>query len=175
MYRGTTADIMRYMEPIQEATTTYLSEGPDDTARLGERLGRLLQSGDIVCLQGELGAGKTCLTQGIARGWGVVERVTSPTFTLLNEYEHPQRSGRFYHLDCYRLSGADEAWALGLDDVLDAPGALVVEWPERVLAALPAGRLWVVLDRLGEGRRRLTFSASGARHEMLLAELTQGG
>jgi tRNA threonylcarbamoyladenosine biosynthesis protein TsaE len=166
---------MPHVDATGETVAEVLSEGPGFTARLGEGLGRLLQAGDVVCLQGELGTGKTYLTQGIARGWGVRERVTSPTFTLLNEYERASDGARFYHLDCYRLEDADEAWALGLDDVLDARGVLVVEWPERILAALPPERLWVTLQREGKGRRRLLFSASGARYAVLLATLMAEG
>lgn len=167
--------IMPRMDSTKGTTAELLSQGPEFTAQLGERLGRLLGAGDVVCLQGELGTGKTCFAQGVARGWGVRERVTSPTFTLLNEYQRATDASRFYHLDCYRLGGAGEAWALGLDDVLDAGGVLVVEWPERILAALPPERLWVTLRREGEGRRRLSFSASGARYGDLLAALTAEG
>jgi tRNA threonylcarbamoyladenosine biosynthesis protein TsaE len=156
---------------IEEKNVELLSEGPEFTTRLGEYLGRLLQADDVVCLQGELGAGKTCLTQGIARGWGVTARVTSPTFTLLNEYERISGDGRFYHLDCYRLADANDAWALGLDDILDARGVLVIEWPERIRAALPAERLWIDLQHVDESRRRLSFSASGARYATLLDAL----
>lgn len=163
------------MGPSPEKTAAYLSRSVEMTARLGEALGRLLRPGDVVCLQGELGAGKTTLTQGIARGWGVQERVTSPTFTLLNEYRRASDTSRFYHLDCYRLGGADEAWGLGLDDVLDAEGVLVIEWPERILPALPAERLWVELAREGEGQRRLVFTANGSRFADVLGALVAEG
>lgn len=163
------------MDPIPKKPTSTLSRSPEMTTRLGEALGRLLQPGDVVCLQGELGAGKTTLTQGIARGWGVEERVTSPTFTLLNEYRRTSDTSRFYHLDCYRLEGAADAWGLGLDDVLDAGGVLIVEWPERIGPALPPERLWVALARENEGQRRLSFTASGTRYSSMLDALDGEG
>lgn len=171
MYHDTRTGYNAPMTAVGETQAEYLSEGPALTAALGEALGRLLAGGDVICLQGALGAGKTVLAQGIARGWGVTERVTSPTFTLMNEYERPSGVGRFYHLDCYRLSGAGEAWALGLDDVLDAAGVVVIEWPERIEAALPDWRLWVRLERTGEGQRHLTFLADGPRYAEVLAAL----
>lgn len=163
------------MIPTEEPAATYLSDDPAQTASLGAQLGGLLQRGDVVCLHGELGAGKTHFTQGIARGWGVTAHVTSPTFTLLNEYGRERDGTRLYHLDCYRLADAAEAWALGLDDILDADGVLVVEWPERILAALPLERLWVSLRHEGEGRRHLAFSANGGRYADLLADLVRRG
>jgi tRNA threonylcarbamoyladenosine biosynthesis protein TsaE len=163
------------MDSSPEKIATYLSQSLEMTVRLGEALGRLLLPGDVVCLQGELGAGKTTLTQGIARGWGVQERVTSPTFTLLNEYRRASDPSRFYHLDCYRLEGAVDAWGLGLDDVLDADGVLVIEWPERILPVLPTERLWVELAREGEGQRRLVFTASGSRFTDVLGILVAEG
>lgn len=163
------------MMGANEKGTEVLSQGPEVTERFGERLGALLRSGDVICLQGDLGAGKTTLAQGIARGWGVQAHVTSPTFTLLNEYERSGNDGRFYHLDCYRLADAQEAWLLGLDDVLDADGVLVIEWPERIEGALPEERLWIGMEHAGEGRRRLTLEASGARYEELLVALDPEG
>ena len=88
----------------------------------------------------------------------------------MNPFEHYRE-----RLDCYRLADAGEAWALGLDDVLEADGVLVVEWPERVAGALPDERLWVTLEHVGRGRRRLSFESSGGRYEALLGELVMWG
>jgi tRNA threonylcarbamoyladenosine biosynthesis protein TsaE len=148
---------------------------PEETEALGERLGKQLRSGDVVCLAGDLGAGKTCLTRGLAHGWGAQERATSPTFILVNEYHRAADSQRFFHMDCYRLSGAAEAQTVALDDLLDAPGVLIIEWPERIAPALPPDRLWVdILDR-GDTVRELVFHAGGKRARRLLNALVAPG
>jgi tRNA threonylcarbamoyladenosine biosynthesis protein TsaE len=146
-------------DPIHTITTHSLAE----TERLGERLGAALRDGDLLCLSGPLGAGKTTLTRGLARGWGAVQRVTSPTFTLINEYRRPADATRFFHVDCYRLSGPLDAVTTGLEDALDAPGVVAIEWPERIAEMLPAERLWIAIADAGPGARRFTFRADGAR------------
>ena len=118
----------------------------DETLRLGETLGRLLRSGDVLCLSGELGAGKTTLTRGMARAWGARENATSPTFPLVNEYTRTSDTQRFYHMDGYRLSGAVEAQTTAFEDILDAPGVVVIEWPERIVGILPDDRLWMAVS-----------------------------
>jgi len=135
----------------------------DETLRLGETLGRLLRSGDVLCLSGELGAGKTTLTRGIARAWGARENATSPTFTLVNEYTRTGDTQRFYHMDGYRLSGAVEAQTTAFEDILDAPGVVVIEWPERIVGILPDDRLWIDITRTGEGQRTFALKPSGDR------------
>lgn len=147
------------------------SKSPQETEQLGERLGAVLRSGDVLCLSGELGAGKTCLTRGLARGWGADARVTSPTFTLINEYRRPGDALRFHHVDAYRLADADDALTTGLDDVLDAPGVVVIEWPERIAPALPEDCLWVSIADDGPGCRTFTFRAEGPRGAALLEAL----
>ncbi len=144
---------------------------PEETERLGESLGKWLQSGDVLCLSGELGAGKTCLVRGLARGWGAVDHPTSPTFTLINEYQRERDSQRFYHVDAYRLQNAEDAWSLGLEDVLDAAGVVVVEWAERIREALPAQVLWITIEDMGEDDRRLRFEPVGGRAEALIKGL----
>ncbi len=151
------------------------THAPEETERVGERLGALLQAGDVICLSGRLGAGKTCLTRGLARGWGAVERPTSPTFTLINEYQRSQDSQRFYHMDGYRLSGAVEAQTTGVEDVLDAPGVLVVEWPERIEEALPAERLWIDIRDEGGDDRLLIIQGTGKRPAELVEALRSSG
>jgi tRNA threonylcarbamoyladenosine biosynthesis protein TsaE len=159
------------MAPIlDDQSLDFVSRSPEQTERLGERLGALLAAGDVICLSGELGTGKTCLVRGVARGWGALERPTSPTFTLINEYRRTGDDQRFYHVDGYRLSGPVEAGALGLDDILESPGVVAIEWAERIEAALPEERLWIDLLDQGPHRRRLTFSAQGERPRALLED-----
>jgi tRNA threonylcarbamoyladenosine biosynthesis protein TsaE len=137
----------------------------EETERLGARLGALLRAGDVVLLRGELGAGKTAFTRGLARGVGSDDLVTSPTFVLVNEYDGPLR---LYHADLYRLDDPDSVADLELGDYA-RDGVLIVEWPERGEDTLPAEHLLVELAYAGENHRRLTFSASGIRASTLLA------
>ena len=130
-----------------------------------------LGPGLVVLVGGAPGAGKTALTRGLARGWGALERVTSPTFTLINEYRRARDSERFYHVDAYRLSGAEEAVTTGLEDILDAPGVVVIEWPERIEPLLPAGRLWIDITAGGESERTFTLRPGGERAAQLVREL----
>lgn len=139
------------------------SRSPADTKRIGARLGRLLQPGDVLLLQGELGSGKTVLAQGIGRGLRVREPVKSSSFVLLNEYH-----GRLtmYHADLYRLEDPGEVADLALDEVA-ADGVLVVEWPERAWQELPAEHLLVRIEDTSAKERRLTFEARGQRYQGL--------
>jgi tRNA threonylcarbamoyladenosine biosynthesis protein TsaE len=153
----------------QNATSLkFTTHTPAETERLGQQLGQHLQPGDVLCLAGSLGAGKTCLTRGLARGWGAVEQVTSPTFTLINEYHHPDDARRFYHVDCYRLADEADAWTTGLEDLLDGAGVVVIEWPGRIRGILPAARLWVEIRDLGGDDREFVLTASGERAAALL-------
>lgn len=144
------------------------THSPAETEQLGERIGARLQGGDVLCLSGILGAGKTCLVRGLARGWGAIERPTSPTFTLVNQYRRDQDSQQFYHVDCYRLAGAADAWTTGLDDLFDPSGVMVIEWPERILDILPAERLWIEIRDRGDTSREFALAASGHRALALL-------
>ena len=134
----------------------FISRSPEQTRRVGMRLGGLLQAGDLLCLVGDLGAGKTTFVQGIAAGWGSADAVSSPTFVLVNVYRRMD-GGRFHHLDAYRLSGAAEAIDLDLDAMLVA-GPLVVEWAERVWTALPGDYLRIQLSYVNENQRDLLVS-----------------
>ncbi len=122
-----------------------------ETRALGERLAGHLRAGDVLVLQGELGAGKSELTRGIAAGLGVSETVTSPSFTILNVYE----SGKcpLYHFDWYRLESADELYELGLDEYLGGDGIAVVEWAERCPEAVPEKHLQICLRTTREESR----------------------
>ena len=153
--------------PILDAhALEFFSRSPEQTRRLGMRLGALLQPGDLVCLQGNLGAGKTTLVQGVAQGWGALDAVSSPTFVLVNAYRRPD-SGQLFHFDAYRIDSPAEAEELDIDALL-AQGPLVVEWPERVEPVLPAERLWAWLEYESEEHRAMRFAACGKHYEALL-------
>jgi tRNA threonylcarbamoyladenosine biosynthesis protein TsaE len=144
----------------------FFSHSPEQTRRLGLRLGALLQVGDVVCLQGELGAGKTTLVQGLAAGWGSLDAVSSPTFVLVNVYRRVDGS-QLFHFDTYRVESAPEAEELDLDTMLSS-GPLVIEWPERMMSVLPSERLWIKLNYVDDDRRELTFIPVGKRYIGLL-------
>ncbi len=133
------------------------------------RLGAVLEPGDLVCLRGELGAGKTTLVQGMAQGWGSLDPVSSPTFVLVNEYRRSDGS-RLFHMDAYRIESAPEAAELDLDWML-SEGALVIEWAERVQAILPGHALKISLDPVAEEQRQMSFRAKGARYDRIIAQL----
>lgn len=154
------------------ASLILYTHAPQETEHLGERIGRLLLPGDVLCLSGDLGTGKTCLVRGLAHGWGASQPTTSPTFTLVNEYRRARDGQRFYHMDCYRLSGPVEAQTTALDDILDAPGVLVIEWPERIASVLPQDCLWISIRDLGGDDREFHITARGARGAALLRALS---
>lgn len=154
------------MPILDQHSLEFISRGTDYTRRVGIRLGTLLKDGDVVCLEGDLGSGKTTLVQGMAAGWGSLDQVTSPTFVLINYYRR-LNGGKFYHLDAYRLKDAKEASDLDLDSFLES-GTLVVEWAERIKSALPKDHLWVTLRWVDDDQRDLIFSARGTHYEQLL-------
>jgi tRNA threonylcarbamoyladenosine biosynthesis protein TsaE len=132
-------------------------------------MGELLPANAVLLLQGDLGAGKTTLAQGIARGWGSLDPVTSPTFVLINEYRRADNQ-MLYHVDAFRLKDSDEAELLGLEELLLNDGPVMIEWPERIERLLPEQHLKVELYWADESRRNLQFHASGAEYEALLRE-----
>ncbi len=143
--------------------------GPEETEALGRRLGALLRAGDIVALSGELGTGKTVFARGIAAGAGASGYVASPTFTIIREYRGPTP---VYHVDLYRLDRPRQLDDLGLDDLLDGTGIMVIEWAEKALPLLPAEHLWVTIRFAdGDEARELQFTPEGARYGALLARL----
>lgn len=160
------------MTPILDAhTLEFVSRSPEQTQRLGARLGALLKGGDVVCLEGPLGSGKTCLAQGIGRGWGISQTLISPTFVLVREYTRPADSTRLYHVDLYRVPGVQEALSLGLEEFLgDERAVVIVEWAERARSLIPPEHLWIRLEMSGTVHRALRFAAYGERHAALLQE-----
>lgn len=159
--------------PILDANSfEFFSRSPEQTRRLGMRLGALLQPGDLICLQGDLGAGKTTLVQGVAQGWGALDSVSSPTFVLVNAYRRPD-SGQLFHFDAYRIESLAEAEELDLDALL-VRGALFVEWPERVEPILPDERLWTTFEYQTEEHRLIRFAPYGERYAALLGDLRAG-
>lgn len=155
------------MPILDERSLDFVSHSPEQTRRLGVRLGELLKPGDLILLDGDLGAGKTTFAQGVARGWGSLDPVTSPTFVLINEYRRADQA-RLFHFDAFRLDGPDEAAALGLQEILDSDGPVLIEWPARVRSILPSESLWVRLRWVDESRRALQLEAHGPRGEALL-------
>jgi tRNA threonylcarbamoyladenosine biosynthesis protein TsaE len=145
-----------------------ISRSPEETQQLGRRLGEIALAGDVFLLTGNLGSGKTCLTQGIAWGLGVKEYAFSPSFVLIREY-----AGRLplYHIDFYRLDNIEEIAALGLDEYLYGQGVCVVEWAEKGLALMPDEYLLINLSYLAETERSLTFEPKGNRYNKFLASL----
>ncbi|MFY0428587.1 tRNA (adenosine(37)-N6)-threonylcarbamoyltransferase complex ATPase subunit type 1 TsaE [Vescimonas sanitatis] len=122
----------------------YLSHSPEETEHIGEMLGRRLRPGTVVAYRGGLGMGKTAFTRGLARGLGCAGRVTSPTFTIVNEYDG---ATSLFHFDMYRLGSSDELFDIGWEDYLTRGGVCAVEWSERVDDAMPADTLWVDIAR----------------------------
>ncbi len=142
-----------------------------ETFAVGEQLGRLLGPGDVVCLQGDLGSGKTCLTQGIGQGLGVEGTINSPTFVFINEHRARQPGPYLYHVDLYRINDLLDALVLGLEDYMYGDGITVIEWAERARELIPEDRLWITLQYVGPSERKLLFVATGAHYEELVREL----
>jgi tRNA threonylcarbamoyladenosine biosynthesis protein TsaE len=142
------------METVE--TTRETTASAEETRALGERLGRRLEPGDVVALYGGLGSGKTTLAQGICRGLGVREVVNSPTFTIVNEYR-----GRcpVYHLDCYRLEGAEDLAGLGCEEYFYGDGVCLIEWAEKAADVLPPVRFDVRCEQIGVERREIVIEA----------------
>ncbi len=138
-----------------------VSPDPDATTHLGRRLGGVAQAGDLVCLWGDLGAGKTHLAKAVGAGLGVTDTIASPSFVLMSEYEGTLP---LFHIDPYPLVSAEDALAGGLIDERQAEGVTLVEWPERLGDALPVDRLDVRIDGIGDEPRTITLTAWGDRY-----------
>lgn len=134
---------------------TIETHSPEETERIASGLARSLPPGSVVALYGDLGAGKTVFARGFARGLGITEPLSSPTFTIVQEYPVPG-GGILYHLDLYRIDNSDAALAFGVDEFLNDPDARVLlEWPERIEDILPEGTLRITIRHAGEDKREL--------------------
>jgi tRNA threonylcarbamoyladenosine biosynthesis protein TsaE len=153
---------------------TVISRNSEDTFSIGKVIGESLKAGDIVALMGELGAGKTCLTQGIASGLGVPEQyqITSPTFTLINEY--PGRLN-LYHFDLYRLKVFQEIENMGYEEYLFGEGVSVIEWAEKAIDVLPDETIFISLTYLDENQRKMVISGGDNRMTNISNALKNGG
>ena len=133
---------------------TFHTNTPVETEKVGQIIGQTLVKRNIVALIGDLGAGKTCLTRGLASGLGLLspQEVTSPSYTLINEYE-----GQIpiYHIDLYRIDQREEVWDLGLDEYLESEGVCIIEWADIILQELPNHTIEIKLSWLGENRRSI--------------------
>jgi tRNA threonylcarbamoyladenosine biosynthesis protein TsaE len=146
------------------------TNSPEETQEFGKKCGELSQPGDVFLLSGDLGAGKTCLTQGIAFGLGIKEYALSPTFMIMR-----QMRGRLslYHIDLYRLDRLEETQDLGLDDYFYGDGISVVEWAEKAPALMPPENLSIEIEYISENQRRLYLKPQGKRYKSLVAELSR--
>jgi tRNA threonylcarbamoyladenosine biosynthesis protein TsaE len=151
---------------LDERTVDFISHSAEQTRRMGARLGQLFGGGEVICLVGELGTGKTCLVQGIGRGLGIDDQITSPTFTLVSEY--PGSRFPLYHIDLYRIVDVKAAFTFGLDEYLYGDGVCTIEWAERVRQLWPEEYLLVDLRHIDESKRGLTLRGFGERYERLV-------
>jgi tRNA threonylcarbamoyladenosine biosynthesis protein TsaE len=145
-----------------------VTHSPEETQRIGADIGERAETGDLILLVGDLGTGKTCLTQGIARGLGLADYISSPSFVLVREYR-----GRLnlYHIDFYRLNDIREIAELGMSDYLNGEGICVVEWADRALGSLPEEHLLIKFEHLTANERRLRFKPRGRRYSGLMEQL----
>ena len=144
----------------------------EDTTKLGINLGKLLKSGNIVCLTGDLGTGKTHITKGIAKGLGIKDNITSPTFTIVNEYENGRL--KLNHFDVYRVSDPDEIYAIGFDDYIFSDAVSIIEWANYIEEILPQDFLHILIEKdlsQGEDYRKITITPYGEKYNYI-KELT---
>ena len=146
------------------------SENPQQSAFLGQKLGALLSATHLLCLQGELGTGKTTFVRGIVAGWQSTDRVTSPTYTILNIYRRQRDKQSFFHVDAYRLLNEESFESSGIDEIFEANGPVVIEWASQIKAWLPEDYLWIDMayDTEDTERRLLTLQSHGPKHHQLL-------
>ena len=132
---------------------TYITHSAQETVDLGEKIGSLLKSGDVIAMTGTLAAGKTTITKGVAKALGITDVVTSPTFCLISEYEGTKMP--LYHMDVYRLDGPEDFINLGVEDMLDGDGVCIVEWSEKVSSELPKRTIKIEITPLEDGSRQI--------------------
>ncbi len=147
---------------MEKRKKTFKTESPEETQALGEQLGKTLKSGDVIALIGDLGTGKTCLTQGIARGVGIApdEVVSSPSYILINEYNG---TVPIYHIDLYRLENAEEIAELGLSEYIEGDGICIIEWAERMANGLPDICIKIYITWEDENTRFINIQHSVSR------------
>lgn len=150
-----------------------ISHSAEQTHRLGMRFGSLLRPGDVVCLSGEMGAGKTVFSSGLGAGWGALDPVVSPTYTIVHQHRRAADSTLLYHLDCYRLNDPDEADTIEFDDLLDSGAVLLIEWPEKIAPRLPPERLWIRLRTVDATHRSLSFTPTGGDYAAMIEQFRQ--
>ena len=138
----------------------YISRSPDETEHIGQQTAALLHPGDVLALSGDLGAGKTAFVRGLARGLGLTDRVTSPTFAIVNEYR--DGSIPLFHFDMYRLGSSEELYDIGWEDYLLQGGVCAVEWSENVDDAMPADCLRADIRHISDTERQITISRSAS-------------
>lgn len=149
-------------------TREFICPAETDTLALAGKLAALLPGKAFIALDGELGAGKTVFVRGLAKGLGIADDITSPTFTIVSEHEGERT---LYHFDVYRLSDADELYAIGYDDYLRADAVTVMEWAVLLPDALPRERLSIAVEGEGDLPRRMTVTAYGEQYEEVLKQL----
>lgn len=145
----------------------FIVDNVDKTFNIGYQLGQLANSGDVICLVGDLGTGKTHITKGIAKGLAIDEHITSPTFTIVNEYEGRLK---FYHFDVYRVNDPDEIAAIGFDEYIFSDAVSVIEWANYIEELLPENRLTIYIDKLpqlGEDFRKIKIEWNGNRFQYI--------
>ena len=130
----------------------YLSNSEKETIELGVNYAKTLNAGDVVLINGEMGGGKTAFTKGIAKGLGITEVITSPTYAYMNDY-----NGKLYHYDCYRLTSGEDAEALGLTDYFYGTGVCVIEWSENIKSVLPSKVKILKIKKIDENKREITL------------------
>ncbi|RBP44121.1 tRNA (adenosine(37)-N6)-threonylcarbamoyltransferase complex ATPase subunit type 1 TsaE [Garciella nitratireducens] len=146
-----------------------VTNSPNETFALGKKIGNFIKPGMVICLSGEMGAGKTALTQGIVKGVGIEDYVTSPTYTIVNEY---QGSIPIYHFDVFRIEDVEELYEIGFEEYLDGQGVVILEWASYIEEILPQEYLWISIEK-GENftDRIFTLNAKGKLYEDLIKEL----
>lgn len=130
----------------------FISENAEQTRKFGEEYAKTLKKGDVVVLNGEMGAGKTVFCKGVAKGLGINDEILSPTYAYMNDYY-----GKLYHFDCYRLKSGAEAEALGLCDYFYADGVCLIEWAENISDVLPENVITVTIEKTGDKERKISY------------------
>lgn len=149
-----------------------VSSNSKETEQIGQRIGEILRPGDVICLSGDLGVGKTTLVKGLAKGLGIKDHLTSPTFTIVNQYEGKHL---LYHFDVYRVNDVDELYAIGFEEYIYSEAVSVIEWAELISDILPKEKLWVEIKKdvnNSEDYRKIILIPNGIKYQDLINKLT---